>query len=326
MRRREFITLLGGSAISWPTVARTQAALPVIGFLSTEPPGLMTRFLAAFRQGLGDAGFVEHRSVGIEYRWAEGRYDRLPALAAELVGQRVGVIAATGGIVSGLAAMKATTTIPIVFVVGDDPVAFGLVASLNRPGANITGVMLLSTLLAAKRLELLRDLLPKASTIGVLINPTGNTAAGQQTDLETAARTMGQELRIVAASNEREIDAGFATLAQQHIDALVVATDPFYNSRRDQIVSLAARHAMPATYAFREFADAGGLITYGTSRSNAYRQAGTYVGRILKGERPADLPVLQPTSLELIVNLKTAKAMGLNVPPTLIARADEVIE
>jgi putative ABC transport system substrate-binding protein len=264
--------------------------------------------------------------VGIEYRWAEGRYDRLPALAAELVGQRVGVIAATGGIVSGLAAMRATTTIPIVFVAGDDPVAFGLVASLNRPGANVTGVLLLSTLLAAKRLELLRDLVPKASTIGVLINPTGNTAAGQRKDLETAARTMGQELRIVTASNEHEIDAGFATLVQQQIDALVVGTDPFYNSRRDQIVSLAARHAMPATYAFREFADAGGLITYGTNRSNVYRQAGTYVGRILKGERPANLPVLQPTTLELVINIKTAKAMGLNVPPTLLARADEVIE
>ena len=327
MKRREFIASAGAAAVGWPFASRAQQAVPVIGFLSTESPGQFAHIVVAFRRGLNETGFVEHRNVGIEYRWAEGRYDRLPALAAELASQRVAVIVATGGTVAGQAAKRATATIPIVVVIGDDPVRVGLVASVNRPGGNITGVMILSTLLAAKRLELLRDMLPKANVIGALINPTNSTSASSQLkDLETAARTIGMDLRIVNASNERDLDAGFATLAQQHVDALIVSTDPYYNSRREQIVGLAARHAIPATYAFREFADAGGLISYGTSRAHAYRQAGVYVGRILKGEKPAELPVLQPTTLELIINLKAAKALGLNVPPTLIARADEVIE
>ena len=327
MKRREFIASAGAAAVGWPFASRAQQAVPVIGFLSTESPGQFAHIVVAFRRGLNETGFVEHRNVGIEYRWAEGRYDQLPTLAAELASQRVAVIVATGGTVAGQAAKRATATIPIVVVIGDDPVRVGLVASVNRPGGNITGVMILSTLLAAKRLELLRDMLPKANVIGALINPTNSTSASSQLkDLETAARTIGTELRIVNASNERDLDAGFATLAQQHVDALIVSTDPYYNSRREQIVGLAARHAIPATYAFREFADAGGLISYGTSCAHAYRQAGVYVGRILKGEKPAELPVLQPTTLELIINLKAAKALGLNVPPTLIARADEVIE
>ena len=327
MKRREFIASAGAAAVGWPFASRAQQAVPVIGFLSTESPGQFAHIVVAFRRGLNETGFVEHRNVGIEYRWAEGRYDRLPALAAELASQRVAVIVATGGTVAGQAAKRATATIPIVVVIGDDPVRVGLVASVNRPGGNITGVMILSTLLAAKRLELLRDMLPKANVIGALINPSNSTSASSQLkDLETAARTIGMDLRIVNASNERDLDAGFATLAQQHVDALIVSTDPYYNSRREQIVGLAARHAIPATYAFREFADAGGLISYGTSCAHAYRQAGVYVGRILKGEKPAELPVLQPTTLELIINLKAAKALGLNVPPTLIARADEVIE
>jgi putative ABC transport system substrate-binding protein len=326
VRRREFIAGFAGAA-AWPLAAHAQQpGMPVVGFLSTESPGQFGHIVAAFRQGLSETGFVEHRNVGIEYRWAEGRYDRLPTLAAELAGQRIAAITATGGIVSGLAAKRATSTTPIVFVVGDDPVRFGLVDSLNRPSGNVTGVMILSTLLAAKRLELLRDLLPKAQVIGLLINPTGTTAVGQSNDLESAARTLGLDMLTTKASNEREIDTGFATLAQHHIDALVVATDPYYNSRREQIVALAASHAIPTNYAFREFAEAGGLMSYGTSRSNAYRQAGVYVGRILKGEKPADMPVLQPTTLELVINLKTAKALGITVPPTLIARADEVIE
>ena len=282
--------------------------------------------MAAFRQGLNETGFHEHRNVGIEYRWAEGRYDRLPTLAAELAGQRVAAITATGGILSGLAAKGATSTIPIVFVVGDDPVRFGLVGRLNRPGGNITGAMILSTLLAAKRLELLRDLLPKAQVIGLLINPTGTTAAGQLKDLESAARTLGLDMRNVEARNEREIEAGFASLAQQRVDALVVGTDPYYNSRHEQIIALAVRHAIPTRYAFREFANAGGLMSYGTSRSHAYRQAGVYVSRILEGEKPGDLPVMQPTKFELAINLKTAKALGLTIPPAMLTRADEVIE
>ena len=325
--RREFVTLIGGAAVGWPLSAHAQQpAMPVVGFLSTESPGQFGHIVSAFRQGLGELGFFEHRNMGIEYRWAEGRYDRLPALAMELVSQGVAAIAATGGTISALAAKRATTSLPIVFVAGDDPVRTGVVERLNRPGGNITGVTIMTTTLAAKRLELLRDLLPKAAVIGLLFNPSGSTGPSQIKDLQTAAGMLGQELRIAQASTEREIEAGFATLAQQHIDALIVGTDPFFNSHREQIVALAARHAMPANYALREFTAAGGLISYGTRRSEAYRQAGVYVGRILKGEKPADMPVLQPTTLELVINLKTAKALGLAVPPTLIARADEVIE
>ena len=326
MRRRKFFGVMGG-AVVWPVVARAQRpAMPIIGFLSSESPSQFGDMVGAFRQGLNELGFVEHRNVGIEYRWAEGQYDRLPALAAELVGQRVSLIAATGGTLAAHAVKGATTSIPIVFVSGDDPVRTGIVDRLNRPGGNITGVMIMTTMLAAKRLEVLRDLLPKATNIGVLFNPANRTAADQVKDIQAAASTLGQTLKIVEATTEREIESSFATLAAQRIDALIVGTDPFFNSRRQQIVALAARYAMPANYALREYATAGGLISYGSRRSEAYRQAGIYTGQILKGEKPADMPVLQPTILELVINLKTAKALGLTVPPTLISRADEVIE
>ena len=326
MKRRDFIAGVGAAA-AWPVVGRAQqAAMPVVGFLSTESPGQFIHLVSAFRRGLNEAGFVEHRNIGIEYRWAEGKYDRLPALAADLVGQRVTAIAATGGTLSGLAVKQATSSIPIVFVAGNDPVQTGLVPRLNRPGGNITGVTIMTTPLGAKRLEVLRDLIPQATIIGVLLNPTGSTGPEQIKELQQAAGALSQELRIVRATTEREIESAFATLTQQRIDALIVSTDPFFNSRRDQIVALAARHGIPANYALREYTDAGGLISYGTRRSEAYRQAGVYIGRILKGEKPADMPVMQPTNLELVINLKTAKSLGLTISREFLLRADEVIE
>jgi ABC-type uncharacterized transport system substrate-binding protein len=327
MRRREFVILLGGAAAAWPVAARAQQpTMPVIGFLSLESPGRFTHLVAAFRRGLGEAGYVEHRNVGIDYGWAEGRADRLPALVAELASRPVSVIAATGGPPSARAAKAASSTIPIVFVVGSDPVGEGLVASLNRPGGNMTGVMLFIEEVVAKRVELLRELIPQARVIGALFNPGLPTADPQIRDVEAAARTLGLELHIAKASSEREFEPAFTALVQKRVAALLVEANPFFNTLREQIVALAARHALPAIYGLREYAADGGLISYGTSRAEGYRQAGVYVGRVLKGEKPADLPILQPTKFELVINFRTAKTLGLTVPDKLLVAADEVIE
>jgi len=301
-----------------------QKAMPVIGHLSSESPGPDAPFVAAFHQGLIETGYVEGQNVAIEYRWAEGRYDRLPGLAADLVGRKVDVIQ-PGGTPSALAAKSATSTIPVVFIVGD-AVAAGLVPSLARPGGNLTGVSLLTFELMAKRLELLSELVPQASVIALLVNANSAMAERIMRDVQEAARAKGVQLHILKAGTEDEIDAAFATLVQLHAGALLVGTDPFFNSRREQLAALASRHAVPAIYEWREFAEAGGLISYGPSLPAANRQVGIYVGRILNGAKPADLPVQQPTTFELVVNLNTAKALGLTVPPLILARADEVIE
>ncbi|HZK88693.1 MAG TPA: ABC transporter substrate-binding protein [Stellaceae bacterium] len=325
MRRREFIILIGGAAVAWPLAARAQQkAMPVIGFLSSRLPAESASLVAAFRQGLSQSGFVEGQNVAIEYRWAEGNYDRLPALAAALVDRKPDLIATTGGAVSARAAKNATATIPIVFVTGDDPVASGLVASLARPGGNLTGVSILIVELNAKRLELISELVPQAKAIAVLANPANAERISRE--VQDAARAKAVELVMLQASTESEIAGVFATLAPRQVGALVVGNDPFFNSRREQLVGLAARHAMPAIYFDREFAAAGGLISYGASVAAAYRQIGIYAGKILKGEKPADLPVQQPDKFELVINLNTAKALGLTVPQSILARADEVIE
>jgi putative ABC transport system substrate-binding protein len=326
VNRRELLILGAGTAIAWPLTAHAQQkAMPVIGFLSGTSPGPSASRVAAFHQGLSEAGYVEGKTVAIEYRWAEGFFDRLPPLAADLVGRKVDVIAALGP-PSAQAARGATSTIPIVFEVGIDPVATGLVASLARPGSNLTGVSILLTELVPKRLELLSDMVPPAGVIAVLVNPNGPEAEPTIRAAQEAARARGVQLPILKAGTEDEIDAAFATLAQQHADALLVGNDPFYFPRREQLVALAARHAVPTIYYIREFAAAGGLVSYGPSLTAAYRQVGIYAGRILKGAKPADLPVQQPTRFELVVNLNTAKALGLTVPPSILARADEVIE
>jgi putative tryptophan/tyrosine transport system substrate-binding protein len=324
MKRRQFITLLGGTAATWPIAARAQQpALPVIGYLHFGSSGPFEFMLTPFRQGLRETGYVEGQNVAIEYRWAEGRYDRLPTLAADLVGRKVDVLVAVGP-PCARAAKDATSTIPIVFSVGTDPVAEGLVTNLARPTGNLTGISILQVDLIPKRLELLCELVPHAKIIGLLINPNNpNPWIG---DVEQAARVKGVQLQVVKASSESEIDAAFATLVQLHADGLIIGDDVFFTSRREQLVALASRHSVPAIERWREFAAAGGLISYGPTLSGVSHQTGIYVGRILKGAKPSDLPVVQPTKFELLINLQTAKALGLEVPPTLLARADEVIE
>jgi putative tryptophan/tyrosine transport system substrate-binding protein len=326
MNRRELLLLLGGAMTAARALRAQQKAMAVIGVINTGSPGPSSApFMAAFRQGLSEAGYVEGQNLAIEYRWAEGHYDRLPALAADLVGRKVDLIMANSP-PSALAAKSATSTIPIVFRGGSDPVGEGLVASLARPGGNLTGVSLLANELTPKRLELLSELVPQARVIALLVNPNNSTAERTIRDVQEAARTKGLQLHVLKASSESEIDTAFASLVQLHAGALVVGADPFLSSRREQLVALASRHAVPSIYAWREFADAGGLISYGASLTAGFRLVGTYTGKILKGEKPADLPVQQPTTFELVVNLNTANALGLSVPPSILARADEVIE
>jgi len=327
MRRREFITLLGGAAAAWPLNAWAQpAAIPVIGFISSRSPGESEPDVAGFRQGLARAGYVEHQNVAIEYRWAENRYEQLPGLAADLVMRQVAVIAAVGGPVTALAVKAATNTIPIVFISGVDPVKLGLVASFAKPGGNATGINNLITAVEAKRLGLLHELLPAANRIAVIANPNSPEVDSQLSDVQTAAGAIGRKLQILRVGTESEFDTAFATLAQDAVQALLVAGDPFFNSQRERIVALAARHKIPAIFEGRGYVVAGGLMSYGPSLPDLYRQVGVYTGQILKGVKPTDLPVIQPTALELVINLKVAKTLGLEVPPTLLARADEVIE
>jgi ABC-type uncharacterized transport system substrate-binding protein len=325
MKRRDFITLVGGAAAAWPLAARAQQpAMPVIGFLDGQSFDL--HLMTAFRQALKDAGYVDGRSVAIYFRSADGQTDRLVTLAGDIVGRRVAVIVTAGGGASALAAYAATTTVPIVFVTGVDPVSSGLVMSLNRPGGNATGVYIFQQVLEGKRLGLLRELVPSAASMAVLLNPTNANFQTQLRGVQDAARDLGQQVSILSANTEREIDVAFATAAQSGARALLVGSDPFFGSERDQVIALAARHAIPAIYEGREFATAGGLASYGTSLADAYRQAALYAGRILRGEKPADLPIVQPTKFEFVINLKTAKALGLDVSPGLAASADEIIE
>ena len=325
MRRRALLASLAASALSHGTAQAQQKAMPVIGVLNTGSLNPSSPFMDAFRQGLSEAGYVEGQNLAIEYRWAEGHYDRLPALAADLVDRKVDLIMASSP-PSALAAKSATSTIPIVFRSGADPVGDGLIASLAHPGGNLTGVSFIADELTAKRLALLSELVPRAGVIALLMNPNNATAERVIRDVQEAARTNGLQLHVLKASSEREIDSAFASLVQLHVDALVVGADPFLSTRREQLVTLASRRAVPAIYAWREFAAIGGLISYGSSLTAAFRLVGAYAGKILKGTKPADLPVEQPTKYELVINLKTAKALGITVPPTLLASADEVIE
>jgi len=325
MRRREFITLLGGTAAAWPFAARAQqSTMPVVGFLRSATLADVPHWVAAFRQGLKEAGFVEGQNVAIEFRSADNQLDRLPALVADLIRQPVAVI--LGNTDAALAAKAATTTVPIVFASGSDPVRDGLVASLNRPGGNVTGLVYFAAVLGAKRLELLRQLVPRATTIAVLVNPNTPLTEAERKDVQAAAQAIGQQLIIFDISSDRDIETAFAAFVQRGAGALLVGTGGFLNSNRERIAAVANRHALPASYSQREGVVAGGLMSYGPSISDAYRQAGIYSGRILNGEKPADLPVIRSTKFELVLNLKTAKALGLTIPPSLLVAADEVIE
>jgi len=327
MRRRDFLRVLGGTAVAWPFDARAQQkAMPVIGFLNSEAPGPFAHLVAAFHQGLGETGYVEGQNLAVEYRWAEGHDDRLPALAADLVGRKVDLIVTSGSLLSALAAKRATSTIPIVFTAVSYPVAAGLVASFARPGGNLTGSSPFTYELMPKRLELLTELVPQARVIALLVDPNDPRIEGLIRDMQEAARGKGVQLPVLRAGSESEIDAAFASLVQLDAGALVVGPNPVFIRRREQLAALASRDAVPAIYAWREVAVAGGLISYGANPPATYRQAGIYAGRILNGAKPADLPVQQPTKFELVINLKTAKALGLTVPQSLLARADEVIE
>jgi putative tryptophan/tyrosine transport system substrate-binding protein len=326
IRRRQVIALLGGAAAGWPLATRAQQPMPVIGFLGSQSADTVADYLRAFRQGLKDAGYLEGETISVEYRWAEGRVDRLPDLVADLARRRIAVLVSGGGPAS-MAAAKAPTSIPIVFMVAEDPVRLGLVSSLARPGGNLTGVNFFAAELAAKRLELLRELVPAAARVAVLLNPSETAiAAANSRDVETAARAMGRELRILNASTRDEIDAAFEILATDRPDALFISSGPFFSDRRVQLAHLATRHALPAIHASRLYPEVGGLVSYGASIASAYRQAANYVGRILKGGKPADLPVVQSSKFDLVINLHAAKLLGLTVPATLLARADEVIE
>ena len=326
MRRRDFIAGLGMAAAVPASARAQQPSIPFIGFLSSRSPAESEAVVAAFRKGLAESGFVVGQNVAIEYRWAEGRYDRLPTLAAELAGMHVAAILSAGGPPSALAAKRATTTIPIVFSGSDDPVGLGLVESLSHPGGNITGMSLFNATLSAKRLALMHELVPASATIAYLTNPANPGARIEVNSVQEAAKTLSIDVKVLNATNEQEIEKAFADLVAQHVGAVIVAGEPFFDSRRAFIVGLAAKHAIPASYGWRENVAIGGLVSYGTSINDSYRNAGIYCGRILKGERPADLPVMQPTKFELTINLKTAKSLGLNVSPALLTGADEVIE
>jgi putative ABC transport system substrate-binding protein len=327
MKRRDFITLLSGIAAAWPLTARAQQqAMPVVGFLGTAAASEWSQLVAAFQGGLRDSGYIDRENVSVEYRWADGHFDRLPALTADLVGHHAVVIVTTGSANSAQAAKAATTTIPIVFVIGTDPVKLGLVASFNRPGGNVTGVTWLAAALGAKQLELVRELLPNVGVIAMLANPNNPVSESELNEAQDASRALGQQILGLHAGNESEIDTAFAAPVQRRAGALVVSSDSVFFARRDQVVALAARHAVPAIYPVHEYAVAGGLMSYGSRLADAYRQVGTYTGRILRGEKPADLPVQQATKVELTLNLKAAKALGVQIPTALLVRADEVIE
>jgi putative ABC transport system substrate-binding protein len=327
MRRREFITLLGGATVAWPMAARAQQpAMPVIGVLDNDAPDQHANLLSAFRKGLGETGYVEGRNVAVEYRWSDSRYDRVPELAADLVSRQVSVIATLDGSASALAAKAATTAIPVIFRIGGDPVALGLVASLNRPGGNVTGVTSLTVEVGPKRLEVLHELVPTAATMALLLNPTSPIAATLSKDLLAAAQVFGLGIHVLHASTDRDLDSVFANLRQLQMGGLVIGSDVFFNSRSSQLAALAVGQAMPAVYQYREFVASGGLMSYGGSLEDSYRLAGVYTGRVLQGEKPSDLPVQQSTKVEMFINLKTAKALGLKVPISFLGRADEVIE
>jgi putative ABC transport system substrate-binding protein len=327
MQRRDFITLISGTAAAWPLVARAQqATMPVIGYLMSGSPDRATGLLRAFRQGLQVAGFVEGKNVTIEYRWADGQYDRLPALAADLVRHKVSVIVATGGPLPALAAKSATDTIPIVFQSGSDPVTQGLVGSISRPGGNLSGVTTMAAELGPKRLELLHEIVPAATAIALLVNPANPSSMNLARDAQAAADTLGLQIHLLDASTERDLDTAFATLARLQPGGLAIAPDPFFTGHSEKLAAMTGRQMIPTIYQGREFVEAGGLMSFGGSFTDSYRQLGIYAGRILRGEKPADLPVQQATKVELVINLKTAKALGIVVPMTLLGRADEVIE
>jgi putative tryptophan/tyrosine transport system substrate-binding protein len=326
MRRRNFIALLGGAA-AWPLAARAQQhTTPVVGFLSSRSADDSVRVVAAFREGLAEIGYVDGRDATIEFRWAQGRFERLPALAAELVHRPVAVLAAVGGFQTPRAAQGATNAIPIVFGIGEDPVKEGLVPNLNRPGSNVTGATFFTALLGAKRLGLLHDLVPKAEIVGLLVNQNTSQGQGQIGDVQQAARDLGLGLVVLNGGSDEDLEAASTSLAQQRVTALMVGADPFFDTRRDRLIALVAEHRLPAIYQFRDYALGGGLMSYGASITDLYRQVGVYVGRILKGEKPADLPVLLPTKFEFVINLKTARALGIDIPANLLTLADEVIE